>query len=745
MESVSDSKNALAATTEIRWLDEVSTRDVAAVGGKAANLGELKRSGFLVPDGFVVLGEPGPGLASALERLGGRVAVRSSAIAEDLADASFAGQYETILNINGLQATMDAIERCRASALNARVAAYKTERGLDASSVIAVLVQHMVDPHAAGVAFTANPVTGDRTEVVVSAVSGLGERLVSGEGDAEQWVIRDGHSEQPKGSGGVIDAEQAVGIAEMAQRIAAHFGRPQDVEWAIADGRIYVLQARPMTALPQEVDWRAPGPGYWMRNLRLGEWLPEPVTPLFADWLLALLSAGFAHGNRIDVGLGAGLRSGIVNGWYYSTPQPDVHVSGAVRGILTKPLTLARFVPAALKQSSRPEVSERRFFARVVQRWRSQALPRYRALVDAKTRQIDSMTVTERFNVVDEVGEAAGEQFWCLAIGGGSAWKVEVALAKFFRQHLASKVDAEPMSLLVGLSDSTDHSAMHLVESLDWYRQTLGELDERSEPRHGAATEERRRILRKKREAAEAACRRELAGEPHLVERFDQLVSLAQAYSRLREEQAFTLTLGWPLLRRCVLTLGATAVSGGGIEAADDAFFLTRSELEAATSRSSHPQLRGRVVGRKADWERQRKLSPPLSLGEPPKLLRRAFGGLELLRAGTRAPDGSLHGEPASPGRASGPVRVIRGPEDFASFREGEVLVAQATAPAWTPLFAKAAAVVTDGGSLAAHASLVAREYGIPAVVATGDATVRLTDGQHVTVDGSGGFVKIVE
>lgn len=742
---MSDPKNASGSTAEIRWLDEVSARDVETVGGKAANLGELKRSGFLVPDGFVVLGEPGSWLVPALERLGGRVAVRSSAIAEDLAEASFAGQYETILNISGLQAAVDAIERCRASALNARVGAYKAERGLDASSVIAVLVQRMVDPHAAGVAFTANPVTGDRTEVVVSAVFGLGERLVSGEGDAEQWVIRNGHPEQRKASRGVIGAEQAVGIAETAQRIAAHFGRPQDVEWAIADGRIYVLQARPMTALAQEVVWRAPGPGYWMRNLRLGEWLPEPVTPLFADWLLPLLSAGFARGNSIDVGLGAGLRNGIVNGWYYSTPQPDVHVSGALRGVLTRPLTLARFVPAVLRQSSRPEVSERRFFAPVVQRWRSQALPRYRALVDARTRQIDSMTVTELFDVVDEVGEAAGEQFWCLAIGGGSAWKVEVALAKFFRRHLASRIDTEPMSLLVGLSDSTDHSAPHLVESLDWYRQTLGERGQRSEPGHGAMTDQRRRVLREKREAAEAACRRELVSDPHLVERFDQLVSLAQGYSQLREEQAFTLTLGWPLLRRCVLRLGATAVSRRSIDAADDAFFLTRSELEAATSRSSQADLGERVVARRADWERQRKLSPPLALGEPPRLLQRALGGLELLRAGTRAADGSLHGEPASPGRASGPVRVIRGPEDFASFREGEVLVAQATAPAWTPLFAKAAAVVTDGGSLAAHASLVAREYGIPAVVATGDATARLTDGQRVTVDGSGGFVEIID
>jgi len=126
-----------------------------------------------------------------------------------------------------------------------------------------------------------------------------------------------------------------------------------------------------------------------------------------------------------------------------------------------------------------------------------------------------------------------------------------------------------------------------------------------------------------------------------------------------------------------------------------------------------------------------------------PKLLERMLGSLDVVRTERVAPEGSLRGEPASPGRASGRVRVVRGPSEFDKFQQDEVLVAQMTAPAWTPLFALASAVVTDGGSLAAHASLVAREYGIPAVVATGDATARLADGQWVTVDGSSGYVEI--
>jgi pyruvate,water dikinase len=148
------------------------------------------------------------------------------------------------------------------------------------------------------------------------------------------------------------------------------------------------------------------------------------------------------------------------------------------------------------------------------------------------------------------------------------------------------------------------------------------------------------------------------------------------------------------------------------------------------------------VARRRAEWERQRRLGAPLTTGSAPKrLLDSVRGAIDAARTTTDVPPGAIVGDPASPGRASGRVRIVRGSADFDRFQSGEVLVAEATAPAWTPLFARAAAVVTDGGTLAAHASLVAREYGIPAVVGTNDATVRLRDGETVLVDGSAGLV----
>jgi rifampicin phosphotransferase len=733
-------------------LEKVGAADAHRVGGKAANLGELKRAGFPVPHGFIVLGESRPDdLSEAVHGLGGwSLAVRSSALAEDLAEASFAGQYETVLNVSGLEQLKQAIVRCRESASSARVASYRAARAGDAGDQIAVLVQRMVPADAAGVAFTANPVTGDRTEVVISAVPGLGEGLVSGEATADEWLVRNGVASRRRSSSETISSSEAIAVAELARRAAEHFGRPQDVEWAFAGGDLFLLQSRPMTALPDPVDWSTPpvrglhppGPSYWMRNLRLGEWLPEPVTPLFVDWLLRLISIGFGKGTHVDTGLASGLRQAIVNGWYYSTPEPDLQARPLLTAILTRPIAMFRFASSIIKQPADPELAERRFFGRVVRRWQEEVRPRYEELVAEAAARVEAEPLSDLPAMVDRLGQAAGEAFWALAIGGGSAWKLEVALGRFFKENLANQIDLDVRVLLAGLTadDASVGPPAHSVLSADWYWPTLGESGTYA-PSDEVGS--RRKQLQEKREAAEKACRKALESQPDLRRRFDALLHLAQQYARLREEQAGLFTLPWPVLRRAVFRLGEAAVGQGAIDDRDDAFFLTRDELVGAATDSSKTRLDQRVQKRREDWEGSRRLVAPLALGEMPKLLQRMLGSLEVVRTERPVPEGALRGEPASPGRATGPVRVVRGPEDFERFRQGEVLVAQATAPAWTPLFSRAVGVVTDGGSLAAHASLVAREFGIPAVVAVGDATVRLSDGQVVTVDGSAGFVEV--
>lgn len=724
------------------------------------------------------------------------VAVRSSGTAEDLATASFAGQHDTFLNISGPETLLSAVRACWASLWTPRAIAYRRQRSLDDQAHdgtddpgqsgpiaegltpmelelgLAVVVQVMVPAEVAGVAFTANPITGVRTEATVSAVHGLGERLVSGEGASDEWVVRGvgtgaratlrRGADTETGRAG-LTAEQVFAIASLARRIEGAFGGPQDVEWAMAGGQLFVLQARPMTALPEPVTWAAPGGGGWMRNFRLGEWLPEPVTPLCESWLLARIEQGEVDAEERDFGLRPRLPYHVLaNGWYFSSPiGGGLPLPGVATALTRHPLRIA----ALVLSTNRPDVADRLFIARVARRWREVLLPRYQRLVTSWELRIETASPAELIQAIDAVGAMAGQYLWDLSVVGGHAWKAEHALARFCRRHLPNRTAQMPshQALLLGLPLPTPFTGtlLHAVQSLDWIRPTLGEAFTSAAPQATTDLARRRSRLEQQRRAAELAYREALAGRSTLRRRFDRLLALAQRYAILREEQAAWFTLGWPLLRRAALQLGDELRMRGVIQHTEDVFFLTRAEVATGLGgdRSVSPEaagdLRAAVGARRQQWERQRRLSPPLVLGRPlgARVIARAADAmrtpttpttLEATDHLTRS-DGRdvLRGMPASPGRASGPVRIVRGPDDFARFLPGEVLVAQVTAPAWTPLFSGAAAVVTDGGSLAAHASLVAREFGIPAVVGVGDATARLRDGQHVTVDGSAGIIEV--
>ncbi|MCL4543400.1 MAG: pyruvate, phosphate dikinase, partial [Chloroflexi bacterium] len=216
------------------------------------------------------------------------LAVRSSAVAEDLPDASFAGQYETVLNVQGEEALREAVRRVWASACSARAAAYRAARALPFTAM-AVLVQRQVPAGAAGVAFSANPVTGDRHECLVSAVRGLGERLVAGHVTPDEWTVRGVEVVCRRAPEGALTADQARTVAELASRVEHHFGAPQDIEWALAEDRIWLLQARPITALPEWTELvpiLAP-PGFWQRDTH-----HQPLSPLDRSVRLAAYTDG---------------------------------------------------------------------------------------------------------------------------------------------------------------------------------------------------------------------------------------------------------------------------------------------------------------------------------------------------------------------------------------------------------------------------------------------------------------------
>ena len=734
-------------------LADIRRHDAPRAGQKAAHLGDLLSAGLPVPDGFVIAagaatddGALAAAVAQGLALLGGAgvtVAVRSSSVAEDRCDASFAGIYETVLDVSGAEAIAEAVRRCRTSASDARAAGYRPGDGGD--QVMAVLVQRMVRAECAGVAFTADPVTGDRAQVLVIAAAGLGDRLVAGGERGERWVVAGGEAHPAEAPGDrLLDRRRAQEIAALARRVEAHFGGPQDIEWAIAEGRVFLLQARPMTALPAEVRWDPPRPGGWLRNFRLGEWLPEPVTPLFESWFLERCEATFAEAHGPPAGfVPPPPRHVVVNGWYFHSPLGSGTAALFLRGLLVRP----RASLALMRVDARPETADRLIAAPHTRAWREEILPAYRALVARAEHLLDGAagppSAAAMVRMIDEVADLLGGYLWSMAMVGGFAWKLEAALARFCKRHLARALPDGHQGLVVGLTPPAP-TPPHAVHNLDWYRPTAGELG--LPPAHTlGAPPDRHAPLAAGRAAVEARCREALARSPRLRKRFDLLLALAQRYAVLREEQAACLTLGWPVMRRALAWLGRhlAGIAGGDVATSDDVFFLTRPELDACLA-GAGPAPIATVASRRRAWEAARRLSPPLVIGRLSPVLKKLFGeAVEAMRAPVaELRPGALRGMPAGPGRATGKVRVLRTPAEAGRLQPGDVLVTATATPAWTPLFDRAAALVTDGGSIVAHSSLVAREYGLPVVVATGDATARLSDGQLVVVDGSRGTVE---
>jgi rifampicin phosphotransferase len=888
---------------------------LALVGSKAANLGELTRAGLPVPPGFcvttaayrrataptelaticAVLAETDPADASALAAQAARareavmaaavpgdvaetvaaayaamadradatdgpartdgtatpVAVRSSATAEDLPTASFAGQQDTYLNVVGPASVLDAVHRCWASLWTDRAVTYRAVNGIDHTAVeLAVVVQRMVDAEVAGVLFTADPVTGRRHRAVVDASPGLGEAVVSGAVNPDRFVVdvdtgeiverqtgdkrvevravTGGGTEQvsrttAQDSASLGDA-QVRELAALGERVERHFGAPQDIEWAV-DGRgvAWLTQARPITTLfplPEAASAYPPGDTARVRVyfcFSLAQGLHRPITPMgravfgvvgsaVVGRIAGLPVADPAEGprgvtsaaGRLFVDITAILRHPV--GRVVFPRVLDVMEARAavvLRGLLDDPRLgrrrggragfAARFARAAvryrvplvvLRALADPDAMHRQV-ARVEDELRRRTQPLHGASagerLDAAVRVIGAEVVPQ----VPKVAPAAAAGFLCLALArrllGDDARPGDLQTVLRGLPHnvttemdlslwdLAARVrgDAEaaalvrdgrvadlvrryrngelPAVLQHGLARFLEQYGHRAVAEIDVgiarWREDPGDLlgvlanylrlpddaDPSRDFRRGAEAAEAMIATLEGRARRRSGRRADAVG--FSLRRTRQLAGL-------REMPKYLIVLGLSGVRAELDAVGEDLASHGRIVDADDVFFLDLLEVREALSGADQ---RARVRQRREEYARE------LRRRHIPRVLLSDGTEPESASAATAAA-GGLRGTPASAGTVTATARVVLDPAG-AHLEPGEVLVAPSTDPGWTPLFLTAGGLVMEMGGANSHGAVVAREYGIPAVVGVPDATARVTTGQRVFVDGTSGVV----
>ncbi len=826
------------------------------------------------------------------------VAVRSSANAEDLPELSFAGQQETFLNVRGATAVLQAVKDCWASLWTTQAISYRHRNGIGMDTVaMAVVVQVMVPADVAGVLFTANPATGERGEMIVNASFGLGEAVVSGQvtpdtyvvdrktstakdtviGAKEQRVVADGDlgvrleavaaGDRTRAS---LSNDAIATLARTALEVEALFGGvPQDIEWAVQDGELYVLQSRPITNLPVqpiEVEWIPRPPAKYLSRRQIVENMPDPVCPLFEE---LYLTEGLESARETSLMVGGGPLFVTLNGYAYQRfDWPQFFARGAddePKALGDADLDRAEYDAAAREEerkqqaAAKQRVSAQREHAehdielfaaslsdadgaalrdwmagqegdvavavtmpksdnptfsafnntatndRQIEQWHAVARPRLVGVRD-KWQGVDPAAASDarllegiREMAVEEgyywssnashtfgVAKSTDDQFQCFLretlpdhqfISGQFLSGIETLtmkanadlyeVAKLVRANaeLAALVIVTPARFLMGALHSRDDSA-DVLDAIDAYLASYGhqgysmdfvEPPQAEEPSALFATlkamvadpdydpknqQSRAADVRRRKHAEISAV---LDGLAYWQFRFR--LWLALRYNHIRESVAFHFGYTWCVLRSMASELGRRMVAAGTFRLPEDTYFLVTEELtraiEARAEGMAVPELGELAAARRVLREARKRHHPPGTVPEEASQIK----GIAFKETQIKNDDSSatMRGFAVSSGRVTAPASVVLGPADFDKMAPGSILVSPLTTPAWTQLFAHAAGLVTDMGSILAHGSIVAREYGIPAVLGVGTGTVRIRHGQTLTIDGDAGTVLIHE
>ncbi len=853
---------------------EIDQTQVAVVGGKGAHLGELSRiEGLRVPAGFCVTTDAfqrimaeAPSIDDRLDRLSrlkpddreairalsadirrtlegiaipddlaaamtrplarlgaqAACAVRSSATAEDLPTASFAGQQDTYLNVVGPAAILPHVSRCWASLFTERAVIYRLRNGLDHRTVhMAVVVQQMVFPQAAGILFTADPVTGNRKVASVEASFGLGEALVSGLVNADVYKVRDGevvatavatkqlaiHASPTGGTQeqaieperqdqpALTDA-QVVRLAQLGRRIEAHFGRPQDIEWCLVDDGFQIVQSRPITTLfpipaagdrenhvyvsvgHQQMMTDAMKPlGLSLFQLTAGRPMYEAGGRLFVDVTRDLASpasrAGLLDLGKSDPLIRNALQAILDRGDFIPS-LPDEGPGGTPAGgapapIETDPAIVAELIGrsqasiAALKRDIRTTSGSALFDFILAD---IQELKRI--LFDPRSHQVfmtameatwwlnehlqawlgeknaaDTLTQSVPHNVTSEMGLAL------LAVADAIRPYPD---AVAFLQHVEDEGFLDELPTLTGGREARDairafldKYGMRCVGEIDITRprwserpttlvpMILGNI-KNFEPGAGKRrfAQGRQEAWTKEQELLERL--RALPDGERKAEEAKRMIDRVRTFIGYREYPKYGIVSRYVVYKQALLEEAERLVQAHVLREKEDIFYLTFQELhDVVRTNQVDDQL---VRQRKDAFRSYQALTPPRVLTSDGEVVAGSYRRDDL-------PAGALVGLPVSAGIVEGRARVVLDMAE-ADLEPGDILVTAYTDPSWTPLFVAIGGLVTEVGGLMTHGAVIAREYGLPAVVGVEHATRLIRDGQRIRVHGTDGYVEIL-
>lgn len=854
---------------------EIDQTQVSVVGGKGAHLGELSRiEGIRVPAGFCVTTDAfqrimaeAPSIDDRLDRLSrlkpddreairalsaeirrtlegiaipddlaaeitrplarlgeqAAYAVRSSATAEDMPTASFAGQQDTYLNVVGPAAILQHVSRCWASLFTERAVTYRLHSGFDHRKVhMAVVVQQMVFPQAAGVLFTADPVTSNRKVASVEASFGLGEALVSGLVNADVYKVRDGEvvakavatkrlaihaspaggtqeqaieperQEQP-----VLTDAQVVRLAQLGRRIEAHFGRPQDIEWCLTGDDFQIVQSRPITTL-----FPIPAAGDRENHVYVSvghqQMMTDAMKPLgLSMWQLTAARPMYEAGGRLFVDVTRNLaspasRAGLLRVLGKSDPLigdalqtildrgdfirslPDEGPGGAPLGgapapietdpaIVTELIRRSQASIAALKRDIRTKSGSALldFILADIQELKRilfdpQGHQVFMAAIEAtwwlneqlqawlgEKNAADTLTQSVPHNITSEMGLAL------LDVADGIRPHPDVVA---FLQHAEDEGFLDELAKLAGGREARDAIRAYLDK---YGMRCVGEIDI-TKPRwsEGPTTlvpmilgniknfepgEAERRFEQGRQEAWEKEQEllkrlRALPDGERKAEEAKRMIDRVRTFIGYREYPKYGMVSRYFVYKQALLEEAERLVQAHVLREKEDIFYLTFQELhDVVRTNQVDDQL---IRQRKDAYRSYQALTPPRVLTSDGEVIAGAYRRDDL-------PAGALVGLPVSAGTIEGRARVILDMAE-ADLEAGDILVTAYTDPSWTPLFVAIKGLVTEVGGLMTHGAVIAREYGLPAVVGVEHATRLIRDGQRIRVHGTDGYVEIL-